>query len=99
MRLLRFSTLAILALCLSAGPAGADTFPQERTSKPSFNPPITPALTGSPGPNVYLRTMGAGPPIWAPVPAASVIGPGLGWVKQNPAGRSATARASRTSPK
>jgi len=27
MRLLRFSILATLALCLSAGSAGADTFP------------------------------------------------------------------------
>lgn len=38
MRLLRFSILATLALCLSAGSAGADTFPQERTSKPIPRP-------------------------------------------------------------
>lgn len=86
---MKFRSIAILAaLLLVPLSAGADTFPQERTPKAnsSFNPPITPALTGLPGPNVYLRTMGAGPPIWAPVPAASAIPAGTGWVKQNPAG-------------
>ena len=72
---MKFRSVALLAaLLLVPLSAGAETFPQERTPKTtSFNPPITPALTGSPGPNVNLRTMGSGPPIWAPIPAASAI--------------------------
>ena len=56
-------------------------------SAPSFSPPITPTLTGSPGADKYLQSDAGGVVGWAPKPTPGPSIPaGTGWVKQTAPG-------------
>lgn len=53
----------------------------------SFSPPITPPVTGTPGPNEYLQSDGMGNVAWAAKPSpGTTIPSGTGYVKQGPPG-------------
>ena len=53
----------------------------------SFAPPITPAVSGSPGANKYLRSDGAGVVGWVPVPPPGITDPGgVGYLKETAPG-------------
>lgn len=53
----------------------------------SFSPPITPPVTGTPGPDEYLQSDGMGNVAWAAKPSpGTTIPSGTGYVKQGPAG-------------
>ena len=61
--------------------------PEAQGVSPSFAPPITPPVTGTPGADKYLQTDGAGTVSWAPKPTpGSTIPAGTGWVKQTAPG-------------
>ena len=79
-----------LALLLSSVPCLAgDRSNYERAGgvAASFAPPITPALSGSPGADKYLQSNGAGVVSWAAKPTpGSLIPSGTGWVKQTSPG-------------
>lgn len=52
----------------------------------SFTPPITPPVTGSPGPNKTLQTDGGGVVGWYPTVAAIPDPGGVGYLKEGPPG-------------
>lgn len=83
----RIISLCLLLLCLKAEAAG-DRSGIEPVGKStaSFLPPITPALSGSPGNNQYLQSNGSGVVSWAAKPTVPAIPSGTGWINQSPAG-------------
>ena len=61
--------------------------PEAQGVAPSFLPPITPPVTGTPGADQYLQSDGAGAVSWAPKPTpGTTIPAGTGWVKQTAPG-------------
>lgn len=81
--------LLLCAVCVSPAYAGDQSGiePKTKAVSPSFSPPITPTISGSPGADKYLQSDGGGVVSWAAKPTpGSLIPSGTGWVKQTSPG-------------
>ncbi len=81
--------LLLCAVCVSPAYAGDQSGiePKTKAVSPSFSPPITPTISGSPGADKYLQSDGGGVVSWAAKPTpGSLIQSGTGWVKQTSPG-------------